>query len=523
MNASAVLPPRLRALAVRVPLARVYDAATLLWITVFHHVLAARYRYAAFGFDERYFLHEGWSVTKGLVPYRDLQEFKPPMIFFVNALGIGLFGLDGLAYRGILSLLSLAGFLLLAAALLSRGTSRLLVAALLTLMVDHFFDRVFHDSSINNAETIGLDFFMIGCGLLLLRTRRERLGRVAGGALLALAPLSKEPLALVVLMAWLALLLLARLEAAAPGTAKRFARDTIAGAAGLVALWLVYMLTTSSLRAYFNELALSPPNTKNYAHQLKWFPKDPPGGLLAECWRRLRESYVNYGHLGAFVPLFLAPLAFGDRRRRLVGLAAVATFGAALYGVTIGRGFAPHYFIMAMTGTFFLAVVGALALDGAATSAGADVRRWVALTWVGFALFGTAPRFLDECARMSGYRAPAPPVSHAEVDFVRAHSAPGDTIFNVGDPLLYVYSDRTTAFREGIVLDELISYHPGATDEERLAGERQALLAKRPKLIVFGDDPVSYARKARYIAALVKPLLRDAGYVKVNDKFYVRP
>jgi hypothetical protein len=526
MDGSVTPGQRLRALAARVPAARVQDALTLLWITVYHHVLGAKFRFAPFGFDERYFLHEGWSVTKGLVPYRDLQEFKPPVIFFVNALGVALFGLDGLAYRNILSLLSLAGFLALAIALLSRGTSRVFVAALFAIMIDHFFDRSLHDSSINNAETLGLDFFMIGCGVLLLRTRRERLQQVAGGALLALAPLSKEPLAFVALLAWLAILFLRQSESEEPqraDAAKRFAKHTIAGALGVAVVWLVYMLATRSLGWYLLMFKLSATYTKTYARQLNWFPKDPPGGVLAEYWRRLRGPYVNAAHVGVFLPLVVAPLALWQGRARLVGVAAVAAAFAALYAVTIGNGFAPHYFIMAMTGTFFCSTVGALALDGYARGAAPAFGRWVSASWVVVALLATFPRFCDEWTASSTYKAPAPPVNHAEIDFVRAHTGPGDRIWTLGDPLLYVFSDRPTAFREGIAIDELISYYPGTTDEERLAGQRAELMQNRPKLIVIGDDLVSYQRRQRYIRALLSPFLRDAGYIKLNDKFYARP
>jgi hypothetical protein len=523
MGASGRLVERLRGLAARVSAARVYDALTLLWITLFHHVLGARFRFAPFGFDERYFLHEGWSVTKGLVPYRDLQEFKPPVIFFVNALGVALFGLDGLAYRHIFSLLSLAGFLALALALLSRGTSRLFVAALFAIMIDHFFDRSLHDSSINNAETLGLDFFMIGCGILLLRTRRERLQQVVGGALLALAPLSKEPLAFAVLFAWLAILLLHRHEAQRPEAAKRFAQRTIAGVLGVVVVWLVYMLATRSLGWYLLMVKLSAVYTKTYARQLNWFPKDPPGGVLAEYWRRLRGPYLNAAHVGVFLPLVVAPLVLFERRARLVGVAALATAVAALYAVTVGRGFAPHYFIMAMTGTFFCATIGALALDGYARGNGPALRRWIGASWVVVALFATFGRFSDEWTASSTYAAPAPPVNRAEIDFVRSHTSPGDRIWTLGDPLLYVFSDRPTAFREGIAIDELISYYPGDTDEQRLAPQRAELMQNRPKLIVIGDDLVSYQRRQRYIRALLSPFLRDAGYIKLNDKFYARP
>jgi hypothetical protein len=514
---------RLTGMLARTPAARVCDAATVLWIVVFHRVLAAKFLRAPFGFDERYFLHEGWSLTKGLVPYRDFQDFKPPVIFFVNALGLKLFGLDQMAYRHIFSILSLAGFLAVAIALLSRETNRLFVAALLALMIDHFFDRTFHDSSINSAETLSLDFFMIGCGILLIRTRWERVQQVVGGACLALSPLSKEPLVFASILAWLTILLLHRVESPRPDAAKRFARFTIAGALAVAMTWLVYMLVTHSLRWYIVELKLSIVYTRNYARQLNWFPKAPEGGVAAEYLKRLRTSYFNAAHVGVFIPLFVAPLVLWERRNRPAAIAALVTCAAALYGVTIGSGFAPHYFIMAMPGTFFWAVIGAIALDVYSKGAGVAMSRWIGATWVAIAFMSTQPRFSEEWKKYPDYKPQPPPISSGEVDFVRAHSKPGDRIWNLGDPLLYVYSDRTAARREGIVIDELIQYYPGDTDEQRLAGQREELLANRPKLVVFGQDLVNYQRKQRFMHALVEPFLRDAGYVKLNDRAYARP
>src|SRR5678816_1406139 len=123
--------------------------------------------------------------------------------------------------------------------------------------------------------------------------------------------------------------------------------------------------------------------------------------------------------------------------------------------------------------------------------------------WMIAAAVLTFPRFKDEWSARKTYHAPPPPVPQAEIDFVRAHTGPTDRIFTLGDPLLYVYSNRRTAFREGIVLDELIPYYPGDTDQNRLAGQKAALLAKRPKLVVFGNDLVDYKRKQRYIEAPV--------------------
>jgi hypothetical protein len=516
---------RLYDFSARNPLERAYDATTMLSIVVYHHVLAAKYRWAPIGYDERYFLNEGWSVIRGLVPYRDFQDFKPPAIFFVNALGIELFGLDAMGYRRIFSILSVCGFLSLAIALLSRRTNRLLVGAVVALMIDHFFDDVFHTSSnscINSAETLGLDFFMMGSGALLVRTKWERTQQFVGGALLALAPLSKEPMVFPVAAAWLAILLLCRIDSSRGDAARRFALVTIAGASAVAATWLVYMLATHSLGSYIAQLKLNIAYTKNYAYQVNWFPRNPKGGMLAESSRKLRIGYVNAAHIGVFIPFVIAPLALWGRRT-IVGVAALATAAASLYAVSIGHGFCPRYFIMAMSGTFFCVVVGAIALDVYSKRAEDGMRQWVGTTWLAIALVNTGPRLADEWKKRGEYKPEPPPVSRSDVDFVRAHSDPGDKIWTTGDPLLYVYSDRVSAFRGAVVLDEVLEYYPGDTDEERVAMQREGLLMNRPKLVVFNDEVVGAHRKQRYVRALVMPFLRDGGYIELSDRFYLRP
>src|SRR5688572_30964562 len=88
--------PRRFAFSPQNPLPRAYDAIVVVWLTLFHHVLGVKYRFAQIAYDEHFFLIEGWSVLKGQIPYRDFQEFKPPVIFFVHALALELFGMEGL-------------------------------------------------------------------------------------------------------------------------------------------------------------------------------------------------------------------------------------------------------------------------------------------------------------------------------------------------------------------------------------------------------------------------------------------
>jgi hypothetical protein len=514
--------PRRFALSMQSLLPRAYDAIVVVWLAVFHHVLGVKYRFAQIAFDEHYFLTEGWSVVKGQVPYRDFQEFKPPVIFFVNALGIKLFGIDGLGYRQFLSILSLAGFLALAVALLSRRTQRLLVVAALMLMVNHFYDGHLHDGAINNAETVALDFFMLGTGVLLTQTKWQRTQHVLGGIFLSLSPLSKEPMVFAVVAAWLSLLWLHRIESGRKGAAGRFALFTIAGAVGVALTWLVYMLATSSLSGFILQMKLNLAYSENYAYQLKRASRTPPAGAVAETFRQLAKTYVNVSHLAVFSPFFVALVALSEKRR-LVALGALVTFAASLYGVSIGHAFFAHYFIIAMTGTFFCVALGAIVLDEFCQRRASRLRHPVAATCLGLALVMTLPRFNAERKNYRSYKAQPPPVPQSDIDLVLEHSSPGDKIWTTDDPLLYVFSDRESAFRGGIVLDEIIQYYPGETDAQRLSIIREGLTENRPKLVVLGDTQVRPARKKRYMRALVMPFLRDGKYIRLNDRFYLRP
>jgi hypothetical protein len=246
-------------------------------------------------------------------------------------------------------------------------------------------------------------------------------------------------------------------------------------------------------------------------------------------YRRLSEGYVNAAHLAVFVPFFVALAALPGRRRIVAG-GALVTFAAALYAVTIGGGYAPRYFIMAMAGTFFCVVLGAIALDE-------SVKRWggrpgrgrahlplgVGAACLGLALVTAGARFVAESKKYASYGPPPPLVPPSDIDFVREHTSPDDKIWTTDDPLLYVYSDRASAFRGGIVLDEIIEYYPGNTDAERLSVIREGLEQNRPKLVIFGNGMVGPRRKQRYTRALVMPFLRDGGYVRLSDRFYLRP
>jgi len=108
----------------------------------------------------------------------------------------------------------------------------------------------------------------------------------------------------------------------------------------------------------------------------------------------------------------------------------------------------------------------------------------------------------------------------------KAHAAllkavrPGDKILTTGPPLIYMYTHRPGAIRE-IILDEFLMLYPGNTDAERVRGLREEMVKNRPKIVIL--DPFLEDRRRRHTDALLVPFLRDFGYQKVGDYYYLRP
>jgi hypothetical protein len=106
------------------------------WLTA--HVFLAfdePLRHSPIAYDEEFFAWGGWSINKGLVPYKDFVEFKPPILFLTHALAQKLFGLQDLAFRRFFTILPLASLLLLQASLLWRKIDAVLATALTVAFV----------------------------------------------------------------------------------------------------------------------------------------------------------------------------------------------------------------------------------------------------------------------------------------------------------------------------------------------------------------------------------------------------
>lgn len=496
--------------------ARAADLGTLGAVAAVYALFSRAFLYTAIGFDEQYFLSEGFAVARGLVPYRDFQEFKPPLVFLLNALAIKIFGVADMRFRWFFWLLAAGAFAVVAVALLSRGVPRLVVVAVEALMLNTFFDGRLHEAgSINTAETAGLCFFLLGVGVLLFDARRpdssawQKWQPWLGGALLAFAPLGKEPFLFPTLLAWVALVLLHDAESEDRTAWKTYAKRMVFGAITVAGLLLFYLLVTRSLGWYLLQLRETMRYSADHNEMYGVFPKLPFLASWAECWRRLSAKYVNAAYLAAFVPYFLAALIFWPRRRVALPAAIAATFFGALYAVTIGHGFFGHYFIMALSGSFFGGIMGAVALGRRLRSVDAPFRHWVALALAGGLFFVLQPRLAHDADAWDTFRPKPPPVSQRLIDLVRRRTKPADRIWNVGMPGIYVFSDRRLASRIPYVHDSLLHIYPGDTDAQRLAPYRTELDEHMPKLVILSEGAKG---REKHMNLLITPFLRDHGY-----------
>jgi hypothetical protein len=488
-------------------------------------VLSKPFMRPPFGYDEQFFVWGGWSILKGLVPYKDFLEFKPPISFLTHALALKIFGFENDAYRRFFLIFAVVAISAWQVALLSRRVDRVLAVTLSAGLVYLFTHPRLHDTSIDDTESIGFCYFFIGAAFLIARTESRRLFDIIGGAFFALCVLSKEPFAPSVLPAWVACFL-----SRGPGypghrSALRYLQHTATGVAAIVVALCVYMIPSGAMRHYLAMLgqykAMFRDPTQSYCVVLGMFR--PRGSILADLpaqWEKISTAFFNVTTLGFLTPFFVAALVFTWHRSKALWVAALAALVGGMYTTTISNCYWPHYYVMSQTGMFVFLAIGLIAMASYVALRRAPARHWVRLVAVVPVALTVWPSLKTQ------FNAVYPQHQHYEpipgvFEFVKNNSTPEDRIFTTGAPGLYVITDRIPASRTSSVMDEIINSYPGATDREKLRPMYDELVEHMPKIVIL--DPERGHRKVRYLAAAVMPFLTDYGYQPVNSWAYLRP
>jgi hypothetical protein len=534
VNLRRLIPRRLRTHDLPRPKAVVKLAVSLaltcavLWFTtkVFLRFNDA-FRHGGVNFDECHFVWGGWCITKGLAPYRDFVEFKPPFVFLTHAIAMKLYGYHGFGYRTWFTYFPLASLLALELAMISRGIDKLISLGFVLAIIHLWVDHSWHDVALSDSESIGLTYYFLAVAFLIARTPLRAFTNAIGGALLVACFLSKEPFLPVAGLTWISCFLIGERTSNPRRDAFAYVKTTALGA-GLVVLGLcVYMIPTGSMTEYLKMVHgyfrfYRDPKLSYCVVLGRFTPSTPMNDLIVQFFKAT-DDFLNVKTLGFLVPFGVAALTFITRRSIALLVTTVLGCFFALYAVTASNCQWMHYYNMTMGGLFFFLLVGLDSMTPHLAMVNATTRGFVR-----FALFGVIavqvwPRF-DAESDLYGtrkfpdeYAEPAPGVLRA----ISEYTLPGDRIFTNGAPSLYVQTDRLSAIRESALVDEALGYYDGDTDEEKLSGLRAQLEKNRPKVVIM--DPSYPSRRIRTNKALILPFLESHHYQKLSEYVWLRP
>jgi len=502
-------------------------AATLLGLAVTAVIfveLNKRFYYSPIGYDEEFFAWGGWSITKGLAPYRDFIEFKPPMVFITHAFAQLLFGFRNGCYRKFFLLFPLASFLALHGALLARRIPRLLTLSLMIGLLVLIVNPTWHDTALSDCESIGISYYMLGLACLLWEGRYAKVTTVLGGVFLSCCVLSKEPFVLVVVFTWLALFWMRGKSGPTRESAAFYARYSLMGVGLLVLALCIYMIPTGAMKAYIvmargYSAIYSDPN-RSYCAALGIPHAATRLGALKLAWPRERSSFLNELVFGHFLPLMSAGVLFVYRRSKAFLLVLVLLSLGALWAPTATICQWQHYYTMSIAGLVMVLVAGIDSLRKPLEGTEKSFRVAVGLVSLAIIWMHGGSEITQQVE--SHYRRPpwSEPVPGV-MDVIKRNTTPADRIFTTCPPVLYPDADRISAVRESNSIDEILGSYEGKTDAERLSPIYDQLVKHRPKVVVL--DPENGYRKARHYKALVIPYLTEFKYKKVTEYIYVRP
>lgn len=477
-------------------------------------VLSKPLTFSGYSYDEQFFLWGGWSLLKGLVPYRDFLDTKPPVLFLTEAAALGLFGSSSAEqhFRLFFSILAVGSICAVCIALIKRGVGVLLAVATSLLVVSQYFDPRFHDSSLNDVESIGLAYYLYGTALMLVARRRPWL-QALGSGFLMFSVLTKEPFLLLAVPTWLVFFLDGDGVLARP--LLPYLKASFLGAAIPAAIILAYLAAVGGLHDYLATYPRTRAFADTYAVRLGLFV---PGTFWAEQRESLsilnRMMYSVAG-LASWLPLFGAGVMASKVRRWPRLLAGLLGICGSAYAITLGHCFWPHYALFGIGGLALFAILCCMELALAA-----NPRTQGALgALVALILFPHLSERYDAAASRA-YPPGSPNVSPAAVEYVKEHTAPNDYILAT-EPGLYFFAQRKSAVTCSSFVDEAISLYPGATDDERLAWLGAQIHKHQPKVVYIYPELVH--RMTRHLDTVLYPFLKEEKYVEAQDHTYLRP
>lgn len=504
------------------------NAPLLLLLVVFIY-FACLYTRALFlspiSFDEEFFVWGGWLMTQGDVPYRDFFEPKPPVIFFANYLGLILFGFKDSLFRIIPTVLALTSLFSFYLALLKRKLAPWLAALLTAQVALWLLGPEFHDSGLNDSETYGFAFTLLGFSLGSLSASLEIPSRqialqILSGICFGLAVFSKELFVFSVIPAGL----IVALRQNGGGWRWRQLVFSTTGALSVAIALFLYLVTHSAFGPYLDLIGFYRTFADNYCIDTGFFPRVSGFLVLPASWSRLHNTFYNVRHLALVlalgVVLLVLTLRRGSSATKYIELAiALLAIVLGMIAVSVGHCFWVHYFLLGTTGLVLFSMIGAEALSRSLSERGAiaSVIAFAALSAL-FLFVAQGPTKMVLKKRLDFPEISWDPLL---IQTIEQHSKPGDYILTTEGPLLYVATNRKSPLVVNFFVDEMLLYGTAENPVLQMAVLRKDLEKHLPKVCYF--PTWLRTRQDNYHQLLFDPLLLKHNYTRVNDLIWYLP
>jgi 4-amino-4-deoxy-L-arabinose transferase-like glycosyltransferase len=425
---------------------------------------------------------------EGLIPYRDVWEFKPPLIFVALRAGFALWGYEAESLRRVLLILTALGALAL---YLGLRRARCFIAApvaalgLMTLVVANPWGL-----PLQNTESVVVPFVALAIGCAAAHQGNPRWWwALLAGTCLGLATLGKQPAAVYSIPLGFQLCLWGAPEgwrARASYVVQRAVLG-LSGFAIAVIAFVLYFATHAAATAFYSAVLVDGARYSG-AFSTAWLrpatlnpslPRRIPPLVTRFLTVRPTWPLIDAGQMWPFLAAIAALLPLTVLRRSRWMVIAWTWLFAASMTVLVGPAGENHYLVMTLPAlALIVGIVCELAWpDSAASHNARPALRLLAGTAIAAVLYGGAwnhsylPRrsespgsnAIEEQARMVGEQ-------------IRAAARPGDRLFVEDEPLqIYLYAGVPPASR---------FIYWNAPNSDAIA-DRAAALQRKPAFVVL--------------------------------------
>jgi hypothetical protein len=473
-------------------------------------VFSLKFISSDFGVDERIFIWTGYNILHGEIPYRDFLILKPIMIFFTNTLGLLIFGVGNCKIFPLLIVIT--SIISLYLSLKKLGVKDIL-SFLLTL---HYVFIIFYSGfhiTLNDTETYGLSFVIIGLSLLFWNYQNEKvkkydLTKFFAGMFFVFSIMSKEPF----IFAVFSILIPAFLFAKSRRQKYYLTHFTFLFIGGVITV------TSISLYLHFNHALIDYINLeKSLFVYAKTYSSQPD--TLSYALFKLNQDYYNPKILSMLIPFFL--LFFLKYKINYFSTLAIVGVIFGAYGISIGHNYWNHNNLIGTASLLVPAIFGALYLSQTYQEF-FHIRKFI--TIIIFIIFYTYPLYLITSGVVNDiktkYIKPNIYPDKKITNLINRYSSKGDYILLKDDPFPYVLWDRKHSLKRSVMIDRLIVLYEGNTEEEKLTNIKIQIESKLPKIIYIPPSVIS-SQQTKHLDYIVNPLIREHKYTQIYPDLFV--